>query len=161
MPPHQTEETFWARVARGAPHECWEWTGSRNSTGYGSVAWGQKLYTAHRLAAWLVGLVGSPSRPRSSREPTHVLHKCDNRLCCNPEHFFLGSYADNVRDCHRKQRRPTYRGEAHTNAKLTALQVEEIRRRYIPGLVRQIDLAEEYGVSQRTISDITLGRTYK
>lgn len=161
MPAPQTADNFWSRVARGRSDECWEWTGSRNNAGYGTVGWAGKVWTAHRVAAWLVGMVKHPARPRSSREKTHVLHRCDNRACCNPGHFFLGDYADNLKDCHAKRRRPTYHGEAHTNAKLTLAQAEEVRRRYVPGIVRQVDLAAEYGVSQGVISHVVRGESYK
>jgi len=156
----QTEESFWARVATGPTSRCWEWQGCCNSTGYGSVAWHGELYTAHRIAAWLVGLVKSPSAPASSREPTHVLHTCDNRRCCNPEHFFLGTFSDNMRDAYKKKRKQQPKGSLHANAKLTAVQASEIRKRYKAGET-QIPLAKEYGVSQRAISLIVRGETYK
>jgi hypothetical protein len=160
MSAKQTSDTFWARVRGGSDDECWEWTGCVNSTGYGTVSWHGKHYTAHRVAAWLSGLVDAPDRPVSSRETGHVLHTCDNRRCCNPNHFFLGSFADNQRDAYRKKRRAQPRGEAHTNAKLTNQQAVEIRQRYATGEY-QVPLAKEYGVSQRVISLIVRGETYK
>ena len=156
----QTPESFWSRVKCGSPEECWEWTGCVSSSGYGSVAWHGKLYTAHRVAAWVSGLVASPSAPLNSREPTHVLHKCDNRRCCNPGHFFLGTFADNMTDAYRKGRKSQPRGQRHTNAKLTNAQAEDIRRRYIAG-ENQVPLAKEYGVSQRVISLIVRGESYR
>jgi hypothetical protein len=160
MPKPQTAENFWSRVRRAGVDECWEWVGSCNSTGYGTVMWQQKAYTAHRVAAWLSGLVDSPSTPVSSREPTHVLHRCDNRKCCNPSHFFLGTFSDNQRDAYRKRRRAQPQGAAHVNAKLTTAQVAEIRARYAAGEL-QVPLAREYGVSQRAVSLIVRKETYK
>lgn len=162
MSAQQTAESFWSRVKgdRRKKASCWEWQGARNNTGYGTVAWRGRVYTAHRIAAWLTGLVESPSAPSATRELTHVLHKCDNRLCCNPNHFFLGSYAENQRDAYRKGRRAQPRGEAHANAKLTNAQAATIRALYATGET-QVSLATAYGVSQRAISLIVRGETYK
>lgn len=156
----QTPESFWAKVHKGKRNECWEWQGSRNNTGYGTVGWHGVNYTAHRVAAWLDGLVDSPYAPKGSREKTHVLHKCDNRKCCNPHHFFLGNYRDNQKDAYDKKRREQPKGEAHTNAKLTDAQAKAIRRSYENGMT-QMQLAAIYGVSQVTISLIVRGKTYK
>jgi hypothetical protein len=162
MGARQTAESFWARVSgdRRKRNGCWEWQGAHNNTGYGTVAWHGKVYTAHRIAAWLTGLVESPSAPTTAREQTHVLHKCDNRSCCNPNHFFLGSYAENQRDAYHKKRRSQPKGEAHTNAKLTNTQAATIRARYATGET-QVSLAAAYGVSQRAISLIVRRETYK
>jgi hypothetical protein len=155
----QTPESFWARVDRDTKGGCWEWQGSVNSTGYGTVGWHGTNYTAHRVAAWLLGLVSTPKAPLNSREPTHVLHKCDNRRCCNPDHFFLGTFTDNMKDAYTKRRKTQPRGQYHANAKLTNEQVAEIRKRYKAGEL-QVPLASEYGVSQRAISLIVRGETY-
>lgn len=158
MSKKQTPEKFWARVKQGP--SCWEWQGACNSSGYGTVAWHGTVFTAHRVAAWLSGMVSSPAAPASSREPTHILHKCDNRKCCNPEHMVLGSYGDNQRDAYQKARRAQPQGADHVNAKLTAEQVQEIRRRYAAGEM-QVPLAKEFGVAQRTISLIVRKETYR
>lgn len=156
----QTPETFWAKVNKGADDECWEWGGATNSTGYGTTSWHGVHYTAHRVAAWLSGLVKSPSRPAHSRDKGHVLHRCDNRRCCNPSHFMIGSYSDNQKDAYQKQRRAQPQGGAHVNAKLTNEQAAEIRQRYAAGEF-QAPLAAEYGVSQRVVSLIVRGESYK
>ena len=160
MPAPQTAENFWSKVHKPSANECWEWTGSRNSTGYGSVGWNRKVYTAHRVAAWLQGMVESPSRPANSRTPTHVLHRCDNRACCNPNHFFLGTFSDNQLDAYVKKRQVQPRGQKHVNAKLTDAQAASIREEYATGVVQTV-LAAKYSVSQVTISLITRGKTYK
>lgn len=159
MTKKQTPENFWSKVSMGADDECWEWEGCVNSTGYGNVVWHGKCYTTHRVAAWLSGMVATPQRPKHSRTPTHVLHKCDNRKCCNPNHFFLGTFTDNMRDAYKKKRKVQPKGEAHSNAKLTNAQAEEIRRKYKEGAY-QVPLAKEYGVSQQVISLIVRGKSY-
>lgn len=162
MSAKQTSESFWKRVKKS--RGCWEWQGAKNTSGYGNVAWEGKVYCAHRVAAWLSGLVDSPvalkTRHVSRRPNKYVLHTCDNRLCCNPAHFFIGSLGDNMEDAYRKKRKRQPKGEAHVNSKLTNRQAQEIRKRYADGEF-QVPLSKEYGVSQRTISLIVRGETYK
>lgn len=154
----QTALSFWARVDTNKLG-CWEWQGACNSSGYGAVAWHGVMYTAHRVAAYLCGLVQEMRAPAGSQEQTHVLHKCDNRKCCNPKHFFLGSYSDNLLDAHKKRRRVTYKGDSHTNSKLTNHQAGEIRMCYTAGKT-QTDIAKDYKVSQTAISLIIRNKTY-
>lgn len=159
MSSNQSPRNFWASVAKGSPDECWEWQGSTNNTGYGTVAWFGKVYTAHRSAAWLSSMVDELSAPKKAATPTHILHKCDNRKCCNPNHFFLGSFSDNMKDAYYKKRKVQPKGEKHSNAKLTNIQANKIRQRYAEG-AKQMELAEEYNVSQRAISLIVRMETY-
>lgn len=69
------------------------------------------MYTAHRVAAWLSGLVDSPAAPESSDSSQHVLHRCDSPGCCKPAHLFTGTYSDNLRDAYSKDRRPLALGK--------------------------------------------------
>ena len=156
----QTPESFWLRVNKQNPDTCWEWQGSVNNTGYGTVAWHGHVHTAHRIAAWLSGLVESPKAPESKRAKTHVLHSCDNRKCCNPAHFFLGNYTDNQKDAYNKRRRAQPKGSKHVNAALSESQVICIRSSYTEGAT-QNQLAVLYSVSQSCISKIVRGETYK
>ena len=75
---------------------CWEWRGGRFRGGYGSVSHGNRTLIASR-AAWVVWRGDIPNG-------LHVLHTCDNRLCINPEHLWLGTNEDNVRDKMEKGR---------------------------------------------------------
>lgn len=162
MSKKQTAESFWAKVQgdRRQRNGCWVWQGACNNMGYGTVKWDGKTYTAHRVAAWLSGLVADPAKPTNPKEKAHVLHKCDNRKCCNPTHFFIGSYADNQLDAYSKKRKVQPKGEKHTNAKLTDKQAVEIRRIYkVHGLSQQT-IANRYDVSQSAISKIIRGETY-
>jgi len=154
----QTPDSFWARVKKS--RGCWEWQGACNSTGYGNVAWAGKVYTAHRVAAWLSGMVQDPAAPKNRKGSGFIMHKCDNRKCCNPKHFAVGSYSANQQDAYNKKRKEQPKGEHHANAKLTKKQALAIRKAYANGHI-QTKLAAIYGVSQRAISLIVRGESYK
>lgn len=86
-------DIFWSKVDRsGGPDACWQWLGFRDRIGYGHFS--HKL--AHRIA-WIARFGGIP-------EGQQVLHHCDNPPCCNSRHLFLGTQADNMRDCVAKGR---------------------------------------------------------
>lgn len=74
---------------------CWEWRGSVYESGYGQFYYGEiddkeRQGKAHK-AAWL--LLRGPVN-----DDLHVLHKCHNRRCCNPNHLYLGTHMDNMKD---------------------------------------------------------------
>lgn len=87
---------FWSKVDKSG--ECWLWKSSRGPKGYGqfTVKRGSNPVLTHRLA-W--ELTSGPIEGG-----LFVLHRCDNPPCCNPEHLFLGTNADNVRDMMSKGR---------------------------------------------------------
>lgn len=155
----RTEEAFWARVDVADLDDCWEWTGARNNSGYGTLKFQGVHVVAHRVAAYLVGLVEDARAPEDRCGPGFVLHQCDNPACCNPTHFLLGTFSQNQKEAYERNRRQPRRGHMHRNAKLTQLQAEEVRQRYGSGEL-QVPLAREYGVSQRVISLITRGEAY-
>lgn len=92
----------------------------------------------------------------------HVCHKCDVKLCVNPDHLFLGTPADNLKDMVSKGRHATdyNNGTANHVAKLDEKTVREIRKRYADGDGYQYELAKEYGVIQSTISAIVRRETW-
>lgn len=76
---------------------CWIWNAATRSTGYGVFSFNGKPETASRVSYRLY----CGDIPNG----LHVLHKCDNRICVNPEHLFLGTNKDNVEDRKSKGRR--------------------------------------------------------
>lgn len=87
-----------------------------------------------------------------------VLHNCHrgDEGCINLRHLYLGDQGRNMRDMHEagRRREGDRAGESNGRAVLTGKDAAEIRRRYLAGGVRQVDLAEEFGVSQNTVSMI-------
>lgn len=160
-----TADHFWSRMNKDTTTECWEWTGAITSGGYGNLALNGVNVQAHRVAYYLAygGIKLNTKFAQvgwAKRYKMFVLHRCDNRKCCNPAHLFLGSMRTNLLDAYKKGRKVQPRSE-HANAKLTAAQVRDIRVRYMRDSLRQVDLAKEFGVSQRAISLIVRNETYK
>ncbi len=137
------------------PHSgCWIWVAASDQNGYGSLRFGGKTAKAHRVS-WINNRGQIP-------DGMHVLHKCDVPACVNPDHLFLGTHRDNMRDMMRKGRkdgkktsrtmleRGTTRGDRHPKAKLTEADVLDIRS----SSSTSIDLAAKYGVSRYTIRDM-------
>jgi hypothetical protein len=145
---------LWGRVER-REDGCWVWTGSVNDKGYGRIGGGRRQAVAltHRLAY--------ESAVGPIPEGLCVLHRCDNPPCCNPEHLFLGTRADNNADAKAKGRvRPgVSRGEKQGSAKLTEAAVREIIA--ARGVVPTAALAGRYGVARSTIIKIQARRAWR
>lgn len=86
-----------------------------------------------------------------------VLHSCDNRLCCNPSHLSLGTAKDNSDDKVAKGREA--RGVTHGNAKLDPDRVAMIRAAHAAGLTGR-RIAEEFRVSEATVSNVVRGKSW-
>jgi hypothetical protein len=140
---------FWEKVDKRGPDECWPWLGARNQNGYGKFR-SPTDQLAHRFSYTL------------SRGPIAeglcVCHHCDNPACCNPDHLFLGTPADNAQDkvSKNRQARLSRPGSLHSRARFTDDDILNIRRRYLNGETQKA-LAQEFSTSQSTISKIVLG----
>ena len=131
---------------------CWDWNGCCPvNPGYGQFRFNMKLVRAHR-ASWIIHNGPIPTGK-------HVLHKCDNPRCANPEHLFLGTAKDNMRDC-RKKGRTTEVGETHSFAVLTEKKVILIKELIKLGFKNRV-IADILRVQRPRISDIKCHRTWK
>ena len=128
---------------------CWLWIANMYSNGYGQIKFNGRPRGAHRVS-WQLHRGDIP-------EGLCVCHRCDNRACVNPDHLFLGTYADNVADQIAKGRLNPPRGERQGNSKLTANDVLAIRAD--PRTCREI--AEDYGISNPHVSDIKNMKRWK
>lgn len=141
---------------------CWLWTGDRTSSGYGIVTTkkgGRHRTGAHRISCELAtGDLGDKL----------ALHKCDNKLCVNPDHLYVGTKSDNSRDAYARGQlghQVRKRGNDHHMAILTDAQVAEIRS-LPPGRMKRganviSDMAKRFGVSVAAIYDVRLGRSWQ
>lgn len=153
----ETMERFMRFVERGGTNDkgCWLWGGAEKGNGYGAFLFGGKSIQAHR-ASYIMHKGEIP--------PKHdVCHKCDVRMCVNPDHLFAGTRLQNMQDCKRKGRIARgamlgdRRGGNSSSAKLTWDDVREIRASDLS----RVELAKIYNVDPTNISMIVRGKTWK
>jgi len=95
-------DRFWSKVNKTTVNECWEWTACLNNGGYGQFKLNGRMRPAHRIS-WMIRHGSMPPKD-GSFHGLCVLHKCDNPRCVNPDHLFVGTHGDNMRDRSKKGR---------------------------------------------------------
>lgn len=140
--------------------ECWDWLNGLHGGGYGFIQYKGKRWTASR-ASYDIFVGEIP-------EGMFVCHTCDNKKCCNPEHLFVGTQADNIADMYNKGRENTSGlllgrkpGEMRGRSKLTDDGVLEIMSMLKSGDMDQAEIAEKFGVHKATISKINCGTRWR
>lgn len=164
----EDELRFWSKVQKS--DGCWLWTGTKRTANYGCINIDGIQYLAHRVSYRLA--YGDIPRELC------CCHHCDNPACVRPDHLFLGTDADNVRDMVRKGRhvnvpksRPEVmrrgdqhglrlhperiaKGERQGSAKLTEADVREIRDLYATGNYSLSELGLRFRVNFSAIGKI-------
>lgn len=128
---------------------CLEWNGYKDRCGYGFTYHANKRIGVHRFSYEIhfgeipIGLC--------------VLHKCDNPPCCNPDHLFLGTPADNAIDRDKK-----LRGKNVFERGVTKLKPEDIPtiRKLAMNGMKTGKIAKMFGVRPETISSIKSGKSF-
>lgn len=168
-------DRFWSKVDVKGEDDCWQWHGTimhprgkHGRGGYGNIYVNGGKMLAHRLS-WVIANGSIP-------EGLWVLHTCHNRACVNPTHLYVGTAKDNTRDAivrgtqykHQFPKGQTHnkghtrsRGELNSQAKLTELEVREIRSLYSTGNYTQTELGRRYGVTPPQISHIVNLKTWQ
>ena len=131
---------------------CWLWIGSSDPDGYGSIYLNRKeRHRAHRISYKAFN--------GDFDSNLLVCHQCDVPSCVNPDHLFLGTHQDNVKDMDKKGRRALKQGELNPSHKLSNDQVNAIRSLLSSG-VNQYDIAKLYSLSQSAVSNIKRGKAW-
>ena len=139
---------FWSYVAKS--ETCWLWIAGKIPQGYGqfglrTVEGKATMFKAHRIAWQIVnGPIGAG---------LFVCHKCDVRACVNPDHLFLGTHKENMRDMASKGRSPGA-------IKLSGEDVEAMRAERAATGVTYRELGHKYGVSHVTAYSV-INRLYR
>lgn len=141
---------FWSKVRIPEnPSDCWEWTSTLKENGYGRFTFDGGRALAHR---WAYEQLRGPIP-----DGLQMRHLCHNRLCCNPMHLIPGTAQENIQDSVDAGRHP--HGRTNGNAKLTDEQVIHIRQN--PEKLKSYQLAEQFGVSTGTISNVKSGKIWR
>ena len=167
--PHRTRwgemplaERFWTHVHKADGEGCWEWTAYRNKKGYGCTGGrgrGSGLL-AHRLSRTMAN---GPIPPG-----LYVCHRCHNRACVRPDHLYVGTQKDNMRD--REAAGRNYwknhpdlfpRGDANWNTKVSDATVSEMRLLFSLGAATQGAIGAVFGVNPKTAQNLIVGRRHR
>lgn len=140
----KNEKEFWDLVDIKDANECWPWKGSKSKKGYGNpIKINEFLAQPHRHAYMFHYKI------TKLHTKQHVYHHCDVPTCVNPNHLFLGTHTDNMRDKRIKERGNT--------TKLTASDIERILKLRKERKTQQY-IADKFNIRRSTLCSILHGK---
>lgn len=146
-----------SKINKDVVNGCWNWQGATGFKGYGRIKFEQKVYLSHRIS-FLVFHGEDPGK-------LFVCHKCDNPSCLNPDHLFLGSRSENMKDCsakgrlYKNKKEDVVFGEDVGSSKLKNSDIEKIRNLLADGW-KQARIARLFGVNRSQINRIFSGKSW-
>jgi hypothetical protein len=155
---------FWNHVDIKSENECWNWMMGKDKDGYGKfsipiVPGKRRHIRAHRFSYFITY--------GKYEEFIFVCHKCDNPMCVNPKHLFLGSAKDNFEDSKNKNRaskipmeKSIHRGEDSPMTKLKKEDVLEIKELYKDNNISVHYISQKFNVSKGVIYNVGSGRSW-
>lgn len=148
LPAKESEmQRFWAKVARRGDDDCWEWTGGRDSSGYGNFHANGEL-RAHRFSYKLhFGKI---------EDGAHILHKCNNKGCVNPRHLKAGTHQENMQDMAASG---VQKGTRQKHAVISERISSKILDMLLAGK-KQRDVAEEFGICRAVVASVASGASW-
>lgn len=137
--------------------KCWIWKGAFDGLNrYGTFWDGKRQINAHRYSYFYFNNIIDTS--------LYVCHKCDNPKCVNPDHLFLGTQEDNMKDMYNKNRQRKkctyFSGTEHCNAKFNTQDIRNIRKLYNVEKLSSYKIASIYSCARPTINRIIRGISY-
>lgn len=147
------EERFWSKVKKDDPDKCWAWSATFDKrSGYGKISTTKNRNIAAHRASYEINI-------GSIEKDLCVLHKCDNPICVNPNHLFLGTKRDNNLDKLQKGRATGPQGTKNRSARLTEADIPVIRK-MIDANISDVAISKQFNVYSTTIRMIRLRRTW-
>jgi hypothetical protein len=132
-------ERFMDKVIPEPNSGCWLWDGAANENDYGRFRINGRTIQSHRFSYSI--FFGEFD------DQMHVLHKCDVTCCVNPNHLFLGTHQENIKDMDMKKRR--------------ASKLDDGKIKYIKSSNKSaVSLAKELGVTRQSIHNVRSQRTW-
>ncbi|MFO0384712.1 MAG: HNH endonuclease signature motif containing protein [Pirellula sp.] len=130
---------------------CLNWIGS-NRQGYGAIKIDKKVYGAHCVAFVASG--------REILDGHVVAHKCDNRLCVNPNHLECVTIQKNNQDAQVRRRITPLRGREVPKAVLNPELVRTIRHLYVPNKFSYMRIAKLLNVPLYAVKSVVDGNSW-
>lgn len=129
---------------------CIEWVASLSKDGYGKMDIHRRTMRSH--------IVSYREHKGEFPEGMQVLHTCANRKCINPEHLYIGTHKQNMKDMIRDGNYAY--GSRHGRAKIKEADVHEIHLSASKGITRK-SLAHKFDLSVTVVGHILTGKLWK